>query len=1125
MECSRACQLANGGDGMTDAMAKGDRDHAGPAMGRYLARCRTRLKWIARLRIAVAGVAVLAILTVALAAMAAHVVPSEGWIVAARILLYGIGIATIVACVLRRIGARRTARHVERRIPAFDGRLITWLDASRRQRRPALLPHLAGHALEVALEHPPRRAAPTWLLLPPLAILAAAVLTLYLTYDSAPASWRLPAERLWTGDLLADTRPKIIVEPGDVVVPRGADVLVRARPHGFAADVLAVNASFAGSGRWERATMLPASQDGAHEFVLVAVNEAVEYYVSAGAATRDGRLNSARFRIEVADLPVVESVELALDYPAWTRLPNTTQDHGDIAGVEGTRVDTRIRASLPLDDAHLVVNDQALDLDDGAGMFTIDAPGTWHVAVRHRGEVVRISDEYLIDLVHDRPPDVRFAFPGRDQSATAIEEVALRFSAEDDFGIESLTVRYAVNGSDWTSVDRQTTTVEREADASHTIFLEDLAVGDEQRAIRPGDVVSVHAVARDHRQSTKTALYFVDVRAFDKHYRDTGANSADSGGNGGGGARDQELSNRQREIVNATWNLIQDRDTGARAGSDLRDQVDLVGVLQRTLMEQVETLVARAQGRRLSVNDEVEPYVAELGQAAAQMKVAADTLASHLIDDAVQPEQRALQHLLTAEASLRDINVTLSSNSAGDSVSRSLSELFDLETDPEQNRYESPQTPVGGARASQEAESEWHRLTELARRSEELARAHEQPGGQERPLSRWQLERLKRELEQLRDQLANDSNQSSERADRQPNGSQPASRSSATPAAGGTPSGANPRPDIRGTLADLERAREAIERSLASGDRERESGTAAEAFRQGADALRRAADQLLQDQRDALGAGLRDAQRRADDLLAEQERSLKRLQALRDEVVEAYRQGRSYTYRGSDFDEEAQTKRRMREDVERIAADVSNLRQQLAQSSNEDADLTRLLDRALDDLTDSRVVDQLTMAADYFEMGRPLFIQNRERPVYDALNRLSNRLAHAVERFESTDANSASPATVADVQALRRRLTAAGPGGDPRTLREVADAARDLAEEVLGAQGVLDLAETRHAYRGLGASDANRERLYRLTLAELDQMEIALRKVDGTPVRAEEREEGYDSEAVAEYFRQLSAGG
>ena len=313
--------------------------------------------------------------------------------------------------------------------------------------------------------------------------------------------------------------------------------------------------------------------------------------------------------------------------------------------------------------------------------------------MRHRGQVVRISDEYLIDLTHDQPPSVEFAFPGRDRSATAIEEVVLRFSAKDDFGVESLAIHYAVNGSAWKRIEGDAG--EREASTSHTVLLEDLRIGENERAIRPGDVVSVHAVAQDRQQATKTALYFVDVRPFDKHYRDTGTSS--NGNGNGGGMREQELSNRQREIVNATWNLIQERDTGARAGSDLQDQVDLLAVLQRTLKEQVETLVARTEGRRLSDDNEVEPYVAELSLAAEQMEVAAEMLGNRQLDAAVQPEQRALQHLLTAEAGLRNVNVSLASSSSGDSVSRSLAELFDLETDPEQNRYETPQTPRAAA--------------------------------------------------------------------------------------------------------------------------------------------------------------------------------------------------------------------------------------------------------------------------------------------------------------------------------------------------------------------------------------------------------------------------------------------
>ena len=1130
------------------------------AIGHYLNRCRTRFAWIARLRIVATGLTTAAVLTIALAATAAYLVPSQGWIVAARILLYVVVATTVVACVVRRIGSRPAARRVERRVGAFDGGLITWLDARRRRRQPALLPQLAQTALAVANANPPRRAAPTWLLLPPLAVLAAVGLVLFLSFDAAPASWRLPAERLWLGDLFADTRPKIVVEPGDVVVPRGADVLVRARAHGFAAQTLAVNASFAGSGRWERAAMMPSSRDDYLEFVLVAVNEPVDYFVSVGGGPADGaasRFNSDRFRIEVADLPRVEGLEITLDYPAWTRLEPRTQDHGDVAGVDGTRVALRIEANLPLEEAHLVVNGEQRALDDDVGEFMVDGPGTWHVAVNHRGDVVRISDEYLIDLIHDAPPEVEFTFPGRDRSATAIEEVALRFRAADDFGIEALTLGYAVNGGDWSSLgvcrdcrasdnadgesgrlglgpnappgreagfvalDGQLNVGDREARASYAIFLENLAVGEEGRPIRPGDIVAFHAVAQDHRQSTKSALYFVDVRPFERHYRDTGT-SSDGNGNSGGD-REQELSSRQREIVNATWNLIQERDTGARASSDLRDQIDLVGVLQRTLREQVDTLVARTEGRRLSDNNEVEPYVAELTSAAAEMGVATAALANRQLDDAIRPEQRALTHLLTAEAGLRNVNVTLSNRSSGDSVSRSLSELFDLETDPEQNRYETPQTP-GGGNEQESAEEEWRRLTELARRQEELARAQER-NATEAPLSRWQLERLQRELDRLRERLADNAGQPSSGGEPQQDDGQRGASAASGAVAGGRPAGNNPPPETRGTIEDLDRAREAIERSLASEGANDAPQAAAEAFRQGATALRQAADLFLQDQQETLTQGIRDAERRAAALVEDQEGILQRLQALEQDVLRAVRQGEAYNYRGEDFDDEAQTKRRMRRDLDQIATDVSDLRQQLARSSQADAKLTRQLDRALDDLADSQVADQLTMAAEYLEMGRPLFIASRERRVHDALGRLHSRLGHVAERLETTEPDTTAPSGLAEVQALRRQLREVGASGDPQALGQIADATRRLAEAVLGAEGRLDLAETRRDYRGLGASDANRERLYRLTLAELDKMELALGRVEGVPIRAEEpRDEGYDSEAVARYFRHLSSG-
>ena len=1073
------------------------------AIGGYLERCRRRLAWVARARVAAAGGALVGVLTIAFAVAAAHLVPAQGWIVAARVILYSVVVATVAAVVLRRIGSRHAARRTERRIPAFDGRLTTWFDAVRRRKRSALLPQLAQDAGRVATANPPRRVVPTWLFAAPLATFVSAAALLTWSLAGAPQSWRLPAERLWLGDAFADTRPRIVVEPGDTVVPRGADVLLRARAHGFAAGALQVNAAFAGSADWQQADMLPPSNaSGAHEFVLVAVTESVDYFVASSG------VNSDRFRIEVADLPMVDSVDVTLNFPAWTRLDPVEQDHGDVAGVVGTTVRVRVGATASMNEPRLLVNGRATRLDDdGVGAFAIEAAGTWRVAVSHLGAIVPISDDYFIDVIDDAPPEVEFAFPGRDRSATAIEEVALRFRATDDFGVETLTLNYAVNGGSWLRVPADASTVGREATAAHTIYFEDLVVGDEDRAVRPGDVVSLYAEAADHRQTTASALYFVDVRPFDKRYREQVGSGG--GGGGSGGESGLELSGRQREIASATWNLIRERDAGSRSGDDLRDQTDMLAILQRTLLDQANTLVARAEGRRLDDEEEVEPFVAELAAAAVEMERAADTLARHELDQAVAPEQRALQHLLTAEASLRDVDVSLSrESSSGGAASRSLSELADLELDPQRNRYETPQSPRFGE-VDDSAQDEWQRLTELARRQEELARRQERDADQEMPLSRWQLERLQRELESLRQRLAGEDGQRT--ADRSDGGTPSSQASGAARSPGATG-------DLRDAIAELDEARNAIERSLADGD-----GADAAAIRQGAAALRAGANQLLRREADELAERVGRAERDASRLLADQQRILERLEALRDETLAAARNGERLSFRSRDMDDEAATKRRMQGDLARIAGELADTRQALADAGGENDAVVDQLDHALNELAESRVAERLAIAAEYFEYGRPLFMVGHEARVADALAQFRDRIGRAARRL--ADARGAAGRTpgVDDVQALRQRLRETGIDGDPDSLRDIAEAAGRLAAEVLSGQGTLDLREMRERYRGLGAADENRERLYRLTLAQLDQIEIALGKVGGVPIRAlQPRDDGYAADAVARYFRTLS---
>ena len=559
----------------------------------YVDAVHRRTTWLRRTRIVSVGALAVALFVVGFAVVAAYMVPTSSAVFIGRAVLAALAVVTLVAGFWLAADARESVRRVERRVPAFAGRLATWFDAVRRKTRPALLSLLESEAVSVADAHPPGRALPTRAFAVPGTLIAASLGLLAWFLSSAPEHMRLPAERLVLGDTFADTRPRITVVPGDAVVARGADVLVRAEAQGFATGTLRLHAAFAGAPDWEAVEMLPGAGPR-HEFVLVAVTEPVDYYVTAGSVRSD------RYRIDVADLPTVTGVDLVLEYPAWTHLAPRRQDDGDVAAVAGTAVAVTVHSDLPLANARLVVDDRNVQLGDGnTGKFVVEATGTWHVAAEHRGRFVRISESFLIDALADRPPEVEFAFPGRDRSASSIEEVALRFRARDDFGVEALAVHFAVNGGDWSVLDAGLEAPERYALSRHLLALEALETPD-GRAIRPGDVVSFFAEARDHRQAVRSALYFVDVRPFDKRYRQR---AGDGGSGAGGGEGGLELSSRQREIAAATWNLIRDRDSGTRVGTDLDDQIDVLAILQSTLGEQVETMIARAEGRRLSIDE------------------------------------------------------------------------------------------------------------------------------------------------------------------------------------------------------------------------------------------------------------------------------------------------------------------------------------------------------------------------------------------------------------------------------------------------------------------------------------------------------------------------------------------
>jgi len=326
--------------------------------------------------------------------------------------------------------------------------------------------------------------------------------------------------------------------------------------------------------------------------------------------------------VSVVDLPIIENLALTYHYPEWTgRNPETFDPGGDVRTIAQTRVELRLTADRPMTPGELIVNDQAIPLRaDGSqatGSFTVEADGQYYVAAKLGGDRIRLTDDYFITLKDDEAPTIEFERPGRDWSASRIEEVTTRISVEDDFAVESLELRYSVNGSDW-----QTIKLEPDgnvAELDHVFFLESLSQDGTQSALVPGDLISYFAVAEDREKSARTDIFFIDVQPFDRRY----SQSQQAGGGMGGqqGGQQTEISDRQREIIISTWNLIREQSERNRDDAAyVTDNAALLSRLQNTLKGQVETLIQRTVARQLTAtDDEIARFVENLEKAAKAM--------------------------------------------------------------------------------------------------------------------------------------------------------------------------------------------------------------------------------------------------------------------------------------------------------------------------------------------------------------------------------------------------------------------------------------------------------------------------------------------------------------------------
>ncbi|MEO6080093.1 MAG: hypothetical protein ABIQ86_09985 [Steroidobacteraceae bacterium] len=756
----------------------------------YLAQVRRRLQWIMASQSAALLAGALLLVTLLAAVALGRFVFSDSAVLVARLMLLATLAGVVVWYVLRLRALRRNggATQIERVLPAQGGRVTTYLQESAKEGKASvLLDLLAEDAQRVAEQEALTQSIPARRLWLPglIAGACAAALVGAFLIDGLLGEG---AKRLWLGKVPTATRIAaaaggIAVQPGNTTVRRNQDLGISALVARGGSDVN-VYVRFDSDGEWEAAPM-QADGKGGYAFTLFAVREAARYYVASGS------LKSKEHRIEVVDLPKIEHLRLTYDYPQWTGLkPRLEESGGDIRAVSGTRVSVEVVTDKPLDGPLLVIDDSQSGLtQSGAtsrGNIAVKKAGHYRIATRFGNEIVPLTPDYAIDIVIDEKPTVQIVKPGKDYQATNIEEVPVNVRARDDFRLEALELHYSVNGGDWRSDKLPAGSADIQAAA--LLRLEELqqrGPAGEAPLLAPGDLVSYYALARDHASSTQTDLFLIQVAPFERRFTQSQANGG-GGGGGGGGEEQGQISQRQKEVLLATWNLAKNREgAGAREKERDADNARMLSEVQQTLADQANTLVQRARQRELTGDKTVADFVKSLQEAAKEMLPAAKKLSEQDLQVAIQHEQKALQHLLRAEATMRDIQVAMQSQGGGGGggggqAGRDVAEMTELELDLEKNQYETePQTASGGGQQQAKAEDEIsRRLKELARRQEQLARdaARKTMTVEEQRYKQQQLQReaeqLKRELEQLAQQNSPQSGSQQARSQQQQGGQQ-----------------------------------------------------------------------------------------------------------------------------------------------------------------------------------------------------------------------------------------------------------------------------------------------------------------------------------------------------------------
>ena len=565
------------------------------------------------------------------------------------------------------------------------------------------------------------------------------------------------------------------IEPGNTEIERGTSLLVLARVTGTLPDPgTLIHAPTEGEQPDESRLPLNRSlNDPVFAARIAQVNAPLAYRVEL-----DGQV-SPTYQVTVFEYPRLERADALLSYPAYTGLESRrVQDVRSLSVVEGTTVQLECQLNKPVATAELTEPNQPAIL-----LAPTAANPTLYTALiptdRTRQLMLRLVDEagrsnaqsstIKIQVVPNQPATVKPLFPARDIEASPLEEIDLKATVWDDFGIPRAGVTYSLAGrSPVEAVLVEQVAGKNRQEVTHSVPLENLQA-------QPDELVAYYFWAEDlgpdgQVRRTLGDMYFAEVRHFEEIYRQgeaqaggQQANQQPQGqGQGANANSAQELADLQKQIINATWKVIR-REIAEKLTSSFEDDVGQMAESQQQALSQAIALAEQVTDTES--RSHVERVTQAMRTALNHLEEARDDAAREALPNALIHEQAASQALLKLRAREHEITrQQQQQQQPGQQANRGRSaqqrqQLDQLDLKEDENRYETQRMAQAQQETSTDREDRQvlNRLRELARRQHDLndqlkdlqSALEAAETAEKKEEIRRQLQRLQEEQEQI----------------------------------------------------------------------------------------------------------------------------------------------------------------------------------------------------------------------------------------------------------------------------------------------------------------------------------------------------------------------------------------